>query len=73
MRDNLKKPLFNIGPNLLHRRGAFYSPVCERCVTPSMLILELIRVLYKNNKKLLKITCPLKLNLNYLELNIKTI
>ena len=54
----------------LHQRGAFYSLVGKRCVTPSVLILELTGVLYKNNKKILKRTCLLKLNLNYLELHI---
>ena len=34
---------------LLHRRCVFYSLVGERCVTPSVLILELTRVLYKKN------------------------
>ena len=49
---------------------AFYNLVWERCVTPSVLILELTFVLYKNNKILLKITCRLKLNLKYSKLHI---
>ena len=54
----------------LRGRGAFYSPIGERCVTPLVLILELTRVLYNKKYILLKITCHLKLNLNYLEMHI---
>ena len=47
--------------------GAFYIPIGERCVTPCVLVPELTCVFYY--KILLKITYPLKLNLNTLELH----
>ena len=31
----------------LHRRGAFYNSVGEKCVAPFIVILELTQVLYK--------------------------